>query len=186
MGELLDLLGRTVDDELQHLGMQRSFRMSLSKLTPRKAGDLALVVELVDQLGGNAFQLFIDAYERRARLRSREFFTPQGLVRLMATIARTSLGRVPRTVYDPYVRGGECLAESVAASERIRRPNPELAPVTVFGQTTDPDPALLAGLNLLLLGVRPRVRLVRRARRRKSGTANGRPPTWSSRILGST
>ncbi|MFD3699695.1 N-6 DNA methylase [Streptomyces sp. NPDC058646] len=162
-GELLDLIGRTVDDEVQRLGMLRSFTASLSHLTPRKASDLARVVDLVDRLGGNAFQLIIDEYERHARLRSREFFTPQAVVRLVAAIARTSLGRVPRTVYDPYVRGGEFLAESVAVSERSRRRKPDLPPVTVFGQTTGPDAALLAGLNLALLGVQPRVRLLRDA-----------------------
>nr|AAS45789.1 SLV.6 [Streptomyces lavendulae] len=163
VGEVLNLIGRTVDNELQRQGMQRSVTTSLSNLTPRRAGDLALVMNLVNQLGGNAFQLFIDAYEKHARLRSREFFTPQGVVRLMASLARTSLGRVPHTVYDPYVRGGEFLAESVTDSASILRSDPELAPVTVFGETTDPDPALLAGLNLVLLGVRPRVRLVHKA-----------------------
>ncbi|MGW6940827.1 N-6 DNA methylase [Streptomyces xanthophaeus] len=175
-GELLDLIGRTVDDEVQRLGMLRSFTASLSHLTPRKASDLALVVDLVDRLGGNAFQLIIDEYERHARLRSREFFTPQGVVRLMATIARTSLGRVPRTVYDPYVRGGEFLAESVAVSERLRRRKPDLLPVRVFGQTTGPDAALLAGLNLALLGVQPRVRLLREAPWAGAGARDGKRP----------
>ncbi|MFJ5025807.1 N-6 DNA methylase [Streptomyces goshikiensis] len=161
--ELLDLIGRTVDEEVRRLGMLRSFTASLSKLTPRKAGDVARVVDLVGRLGDNAFQLVIDEYERHARLRSREFFTPQGLVRVMAAIARTSLGRAPLTVYDPYVRGGEFLAESVAVSEGVRTMHPEAEPVKVFGQTTSPDAALLASLNLALRGVRPRVRLVREA-----------------------
>ncbi|GAA3060670.1 hypothetical protein GCM10020254_00570 [Streptomyces goshikiensis] len=66
-------------------------------------------------------------------------------------------------MYDPYVRGGEFLAESVAVSEGVRTMHPEAEPVKVFGQTTSPDAALLASLNLALRGVRPRVRLVREA-----------------------
>ncbi|MFG2873843.1 N-6 DNA methylase [Streptomyces sp. NPDC048337] len=162
-GDLLDHIGRTVDDEVQRLGMLRSFTEALSHLMPRRAADLARVVELVGTLDGNAFQLIIDEYETHARLRSREFFTPQGVVRLMGALARTSLGRVAQVVYDPYVRGGEFLAESVAVSELLRHHPLAGKPVAVFGETTVRDASLLAGLNLALCGVRSGVRLKREA-----------------------
>ncbi|WP_219667068.1 type I restriction-modification system subunit M/S [Streptomyces bambusae] len=164
-GDLLERIGHALDDEVQRLGMLPRFAESLSQLVPRNAGDLAHVVDLVGSLDGNAFQLIIDEYETHARLRSREFFTPQGVVRLMAAVARTSLARTssparaPHTVYDPYVRGGEFLVEAFTVSERARRQDPDRKPLRVFGQTKGRDAALLASLNLALRGVRSGVRL---------------------------
>ncbi|MFF5447106.1 N-6 DNA methylase [Streptomyces sp. NPDC012888] len=159
-GELLEEIGRAVDQEVKRLGMMPYFTESLSQLTPRSAGHVAHVVDLVGKLDGNdAFQLIIDEYETHARLRSREFFTPRGVVRLMGALARTSFGKGAEAVYDPYVRGGEFLAESVAAARLIRQRRPDLKPLRVFGQTTRREAALLASLNLALHGVRSGVRL---------------------------
>ncbi|MFI6150904.1 N-6 DNA methylase [Streptomyces sp. NPDC051109] len=162
-GELLEHVGHEVDTEVKRLGMLPHFTDSLADLIPRNADVLAAIMCLVGKLDGDAFELIIDAYEAHGRLRSREFFTPKGVVRLMAGLAADSCGRAPRTAYDPYVRGGECLAEGFALSERLRRRNPDRAPLKVFGQTTVTAAGLLASLNLALHGIQAAVRLETKA-----------------------
>ncbi|MGW1767701.1 N-6 DNA methylase [Streptomyces sp. NPDC002073] len=159
-GEALECIGLAVDEEVQRLGMLPRFTEALSDLVPRNAEVLERVMDLVAGLDGNAFQLLIEEYETHARLRSREFFTPQGVVWLMLGLARTSHGREPLTVYDPYVRGGEFLAAACAASEDSRRHHPGgHEPIKVFGQTTSAAVAPLAGINLALHGVRSGIRM---------------------------
>lgn len=160
--ELLEHIGREVDAEVKRLGMLPRFTDSLTDLVPRNVGVLAEIIRLVAKLDGNAFELIIEEYEAHGRLRSREFFTPKGVVRLMAGLAGSSCGRAPRTAYDPYVRGGECLVEAFAFIEGLRRQHPEREPLKVFGQTTVSAAGLLASLNLALHGVRAGVRLERR------------------------
>ncbi|MFD7258372.1 N-6 DNA methylase [Streptomyces sp. NPDC059874] len=160
--ELLDHIGREVDAEVKRLGMLPHFTDSLADLTPRNAGVLTAVIGLVGKLDGDdAFELIIDEYEAHGRLRSREFFTPKGVVRLMAGLAAGSCSRAPRTAYDPYVRGGECLVAGLALSELLRLRDPNREPLKVFGQTTVPAAGRLASLNLALRGVRAGVRLER-------------------------
>ncbi|MFE3557810.1 N-6 DNA methylase [Streptomyces sp. NPDC059193] len=166
--ELLEHIGREVDTEVKRLGMLPHFTDSLTDLIPRSVGVLTQVMRLVAKLDGNAFELIIEEYEAHGRLRSREFFTPKGVVHLMAGLAGQgafaggSDGRVPRTAYDPYVRGGECLVEAFAFTEGLRRQHPDREPLKVFGQTTVSAAGLLASLNLALHGVRAGVRLERR------------------------
>ncbi|MEU6759783.1 N-6 DNA methylase [Streptomyces sp. NPDC046685] len=157
--ELLEHIGREIDGEVRRLGMLPHFTDSLADLVPKNAEVLSTVVGLVGKLDRDAFDLIIDEYETHARLRSREFFTPKGVVRLMAALAGNSATRAPRIAYDPYVRGGECLAEGFAFSELLRQRHPEREPLKVFGQTPVDAAGLLASLNLALRGVQPGVRL---------------------------
>ncbi|MDA5283690.1 type I restriction-modification system subunit M/S [Streptomyces sp. Isolate_45] len=158
--EALECIGFAVDEEVQRLGMLPRFAEALSDLVPRNAEVLERIMDLVAGLDGNAFQLIIEEYETHARLRSREFFTPQGVVWLMLGLARMSHGREPLTVYDPYVRGGEFLAAACVASEDSRRRHfGGHEPLKVFGQTTSAAVAPLAGINLALHGVRSGIRL---------------------------
>ncbi len=157
--ELLAHVGGVLDREVQRLGSIPKFKDVLSRLMPRSERDIVTVVELVGMLDRDAYQLIIDEYEKHARLRSREFFTPQGAVALMVDLATASHGRDVRTVYDPYVRGGEFLAHVLASPERTRRHHPDRRPPRVFGQTTGRDAAVLASLNLALYGAGSGVRL---------------------------
>ncbi|MFD5934137.1 N-6 DNA methylase [Streptomyces sp. NPDC060333] len=161
-GEVLEHIGREVDVEVQRLGILPHFTDSLADLVPRNAGVLVAVMGRVGKLDGDAFQLIIEAYETHGRLRSREFFTPKGVVWLMAALAVDSFDGVPRTAYDPYVRGGECLAEGFALAERLRQDHSDHQPLTAYGRTTVNAAGLLASLNLALHGVRARVRLENR------------------------
>ncbi|MGP3691254.1 N-6 DNA methylase [Streptomyces sp. IBSNAI002] len=166
--ELLEHIGREVDAEVKRLGMLPHFTDSLTDLIPRNVGVIAEIMRLVAKLDGNAFELIIEEYEAHGRLRSREFFTPKGVVHLMAGLAGLAGfadgpdGQAPRTAYDPYVRGGECLVEAFAFTEGLRRQHPDREPLKVFGQTTVSAAGLLASLNLALHGVRAGVRLERR------------------------
>lgn len=161
--ELLEHIGREVDAEVKRLGMLPHFTDSLTDLIPRNAAVLSAVMGLVGRLDGNAFELIIEEYETHGRLRSREFFTPKGVVRLMAGLAGSSCRRAPRTAYDPYVRGGECLVEGFAFVEQLRQGQADREPLRVFGQTTVKAAGLLASLNLALRGVQAGVRLESKA-----------------------
>ncbi|WP_424217707.1 N-6 DNA methylase (plasmid) [Streptomyces sp. BI20] len=169
-GQVLEYIGREVDAEVRRLGMLPHFTEALADLVPRNAGVLVAVVVRVGKLDGDAFQLFIEAYESHGRLRSREFFTPKGVVRLMAALAADSFEGVPRSAYDPYVRGGECLVAALEFLEDSRhraRSGRELPgrgplgrdPLPVAGRTQVPDAGRLASLNLALHGVQAGVRL---------------------------
>ncbi|MFG2561422.1 N-6 DNA methylase [Streptomyces sp. NPDC048496] len=153
-GEVLAHIGRAMDEEMRRLGQLARFTEALSDLVPRNARVLARVVDLVDSLDGNAFQLIIEEYESHARLRSREFFTPPGVVDLMLGLALCSLDREPLTAYDPYVRGGEFLAAARRWSDWARRGHSGRKPLEAYGQTTSTAVAPLATINLALHGVR--------------------------------
>ncbi|WP_329448692.1 N-6 DNA methylase (plasmid) [Streptomyces sp. NBC_01426] len=153
--DVLEQTGRAVDEEVRSLGLLPRFTEALSDLVPRNAEALAHVMDLVARLDGHAFQLITEAYETHARLRSREFFTPPGVVRLMLDLARSSLGREPLAVYDPYVRGGEFLAEALADAQGHSLLDAAAKRLTVFGQTTSTAVARLACINLALRGVKP-------------------------------
>ncbi|MFI8105453.1 N-6 DNA methylase [Streptomyces sp. NPDC086023] len=158
-GELLGRVGDVLDGELRRMGGLPRFKEVLSRLMPRSAQDVVTVVDLVGELSRDAYQMIIDEYEKHARLGSREFFTPHGAVALMAVLATASHGGEVRTVYDPYVRGGEFLAHALTAASRTQEHGPGHTPPKVFGQTSGRDAAVLASLNLALHGVGSGVRL---------------------------
>jgi type I restriction enzyme M protein len=153
---LLDQVGAATDDRLKLLGMVPGMRQELLQLEPRTYDDLKSVVKHVGQLGRGAFGLVLAEYELRAGLRSGEFFTPRGVVCVMTEIAGMHCEGQPQSIYDPYARGGELLAESVAACV-ARGADPSR--LDVRGDSHRRDTARLALMNLALQGARPRVRL---------------------------
>ncbi|MGP4043529.1 N-6 DNA methylase [Streptomyces sp. 2A115] len=126
-------------------------RESLRRLEPRTYGDLARTVRLAGELHRGAFRLILDEYESRAGLRSGEFFTPKGVVRLAAELA-LDVGEGGKSVYDGYARGGEMLA---AAAEYVGAQTPGFS---VRGEAPGRDTLRFAGMHLALHGVLPRLR----------------------------
>ncbi|MFP8905133.1 type I restriction-modification system subunit M/S [Streptomyces atacamensis] len=158
---LLVHIGSATDELLKRLGVAPGMHQALLRLEPRTYDDLKRVVERVGQLDRSAFRLVLDEYEMRAGLRSGEFFTPRAVVRIMVEIARTECRKgVPRTIYDPYARGGELLVEAVAACAAEGS-----GPIglDVRGDSHEHETMRLANMNLALQGARPRVKLTRGA-----------------------
>ncbi|MGW2407218.1 N-6 DNA methylase [Streptomyces sp. NPDC001739] len=154
---LLRHIGEAVDELLKRLGMIPGTREQLLRLEPRTYADLTRVVHQVGLLGPGAFRLVLEEYERRAGLRSGEFFTPQSVARIMASIALDE--RAPGTlgaVFDPYARGGELLAAVVMHGGSS-------FPKAVYGYSHAHGTARLASMNLALLGAHSVVRLSHRA-----------------------
>lgn len=165
---LLRHIGEVVDELLKRLGMVPGMQEQLLRLEPRTYADLTSVVGQVGLLGSGAFRLVLDEYERRAGLRSGEFFTPHAVARIMVSIALEE--RAPGmlgAVFDPYARGGELLAAAVENGGAS-------LPSEVHGYSHAHGTARLASMNLALLGERSSVRLSRRtpwSERRDRGAA---------------
>ncbi|MFI1955606.1 N-6 DNA methylase [Streptomyces xinghaiensis] len=160
-GALLSHIGSAADELLKRLGAAPGMRDALLRLEPRTYDDLKRVVEQAGQMDRSAFRLVLDEYETRAGLRSGEFFTPRAVVRIMAGIARMECHRkAPGAIYDPYARGGELLAEAVAA---CAAEGSAPAGLHVRGYSHGYDTVRLAHMNLALHGARPRVKLTRGA-----------------------
>ncbi|MER7911853.1 N-6 DNA methylase [Streptomyces sp. NPDC096068] len=158
---LLRLVGLRTDSALRSAGILSGMQDALSHLEPRRFQDLATVVRLVGELGSRAFQLIVNEYEERTRLRSREFFTPLPVAHLMAALGHNARSSAPRSVYDPYFRGGELLgaAADVAAWARNRPGGGEEPPPRLMGQTPKRETLPLASMNLALRGVQCALRL---------------------------
>ncbi|CAM5314200.1 type I restriction-modification system subunit M/S [Streptomyces fumanus] len=152
---LLKLVGAETDSVLLAMGSLPEMQDALARLEPRRFQDLAHVVRLVGALGPHAFQLFIEEYEERAQLRSREFFTPLPVARLMAALGRAARKSSPSSVYDPYFRGGELLGAAVDTARWGRdRPGAADAPLPrLLGQTPKRATLSLASMGLALRGV---------------------------------
>lgn len=148
---LLHRIGDAADDELRRYGVLPGMRESLRRLEPRTYGDLARTVRLAGELHRGAFRLILDEYESRAGLRSGEFFTPKGVVRLTAELALDA-GARSKSVFDGYARGGEMLA---AAAEYVGARTPGFS---VRGEVPSRDTLRFAGMHLALHGALPRLR----------------------------
>lgn len=137
-------LGFLVDDVLRGRGQMPGAVALFDNLWPEAPDDLAYVVRLCDGLGREAFQLLLDRFEELTNPGSAEFFTPRGVMRLMAEmLCAGDDGRL--RCYDPYVRGGEGLSAMV---ER-------LGDVPVLGESPHLTSLRLAGMHLAFHGVRP-------------------------------
>ncbi|MFF7022255.1 N-6 DNA methylase [Streptomyces klenkii] len=145
MGGLLACIGAVADKELRRYGVPPGMRESLMRLEPRSYRDLVGVVRIAAKLPKGAFRLILDQYEDHAGLRSEEFFTPRGVVRL-ATELVLGTGQEAASIYDPYVRGGEML---VAAAMRHGSDGPG---PTLHGESPRRDTLRFAGMNIALHG----------------------------------
>ncbi|GHE03564.1 N-6 DNA methylase [Streptomyces alanosinicus] len=145
MAGLLACIGAVADRELRRHGVPPGMRESLMRLEPRSYRDLVGVVRLTVKLPRGAFRLILDQYEDRAGLRSEEFFTPRGVVRLAVELA-LGAGQKNASVYDPYVRGGEMLA-AVAVRRGTVGPG-----TTLHGESPRRDTLRFAGMNIALHG----------------------------------
>ncbi|QNP71770.1 N-6 DNA methylase [Streptomyces roseirectus] len=151
IADLLHRIGDAADEELRRYGVLPGMREILGRLEPRTYGDLAQVVRLAGELRRGAFRLILDEYESRAGLRSGEFFTPRGVVRLAAELA-LGADKGGKSVYDGYARGGEMLA---AAAEYV---GARTSGFSVRGEVPSRDTLRLAGMHVLLHGALPRLR----------------------------
>ncbi|MFK0190461.1 N-6 DNA methylase [Kitasatospora sp. NPDC090308] len=178
VARLLHHIGAVTDENLRRFGVSSDMTEALSRLEPRTARDLREVIERVARLRGNVFELILCEYEERAALGSREFFTPRGVVQLMAGLACS--GHEPGemwSVYDPYARSGELLAQA-AASLTAEDAHGSPTALQIRGETRRADTWRLASMNLALHGVRPELELRRtvpwdgRSRRGTPGSAD--------------
>ncbi|MFD9337176.1 N-6 DNA methylase [Streptomyces sp. NPDC060028] len=158
---LLHHIGSAVDEQLKGLAVLPGMREAVLRLEPRTYDDLKRVVKAVGLLGRGAFRLILCEYETRAGLRSGEFFTPRAVSTIMTGVARSGCEvGVPSSIYDPYARGGELLAEA-AAYCAVQGTGPSA--LDVRGSSPGRDTWRLASMNLALQGVRPDLRLTRGA-----------------------
>ncbi|WP_338740691.1 type I restriction-modification system subunit M/S [Actinomadura luteofluorescens] len=144
---VLKSLGGLIDDVLRRRGQMPGAVTMFDGLRPEAPEDLAHVVRLCEGLGREAFHLLLDRFEELTDPGSAEFFTPRGVVRLMADLLCTD-DDGPRRCADPYARGGEGL---VAMAER-------LPDASITGESPHLNSLRLAGMNLALHGVRPALR----------------------------
>ncbi len=146
---LLERLGVMVDRQLRDRGLLPGLRVALGGLQPTSPDDLAPIIRASAELGPAAFRSLMDRYAAQVRLGPERSFTPNCVARLMAGLLLA--GRVSgRRVLDPYARGGELLAALADHDEAD-------APLEVHGQIADQDSLRLAGMNLALRGLRPRL-----------------------------
>jgi type I restriction enzyme M protein len=160
-GALLRLIGSEVDAALRDVGALPDTRDALAHLEPRRFEDLLKVVQLVGSLGPHAFQLIIEGYEEKAKLGSREFFTPLPVAHLMAGLGWAARGAAPGSAYDPYLRGGELLGAVVDMAMWGRRATglTDVSLPRLLGQTPKRATLPLASMNLSLRGARSTLRL---------------------------
>ena len=149
---LLERIGTEADKALRSRGVLPGMRAGLTRLRPRSYDDLENAVGRAEELGPGAFRLILDEYEARADLRSAEFFTPQGVARLVARLTVTDGMRLG-TLFDPYLRGGELLAAVV--EEAAARPGGRV-PVA-WGESGRQETLRFAAMSLTLQGVHPRL-----------------------------
>ncbi|MGW7443252.1 N-6 DNA methylase [Kitasatospora sp. NPDC054795] len=168
-GALLRHIGVSADEVLRRRGLPPGMRDALVKLEPGSYEALLRVVHLVEALGRDAFRLVLDEYETQAALRSSEFFTPRGLAELMARLVVLP-DKVVGTVYDPYARGGEMLAEAAMA---LSSAAPHAPPPVVLGESPSRDTLRFASMNLALQGIRPKLRAVSASPWRRPERAGG-------------
>ncbi|MFB7409660.1 N-6 DNA methylase [Streptomyces sp. NPDC056202] len=158
---LLRRIGSVTDRSLALRGVVPGMEEAVRRLEPRTYEDLKRVVRQVPELGPHAFQAILDEYETSAQLRSGEFFTPRGVVRIMAGLTYSAChDEQPGSIYDPYARGGEMLVEAAAY---CRSQGVAVRGLELHGYSHGHDTARLGNMNLALQGARPQVRLGRGA-----------------------
>ncbi|MFF9783276.1 N-6 DNA methylase [Streptomyces nigrescens] len=174
-GRLLRRVGDAADEALRSLGILPGLGRSLDRLRPGSYADLQHVIRLSNDLGPEAFRLLLEQYEEHAGLTSSEFFTPRAVTRMMAELlVREEDERL--TICDPYMRGGELLTSAV---EAVRDAGCPAAPLTVCGTGSHEETLRLAGMHLMLHGVRARLHIGSGA----PWNEPGRPSVTADRIL---
>ncbi|WP_162600190.1 type I restriction-modification system subunit M/S [Streptomyces sp. CS131] len=150
--DLLRLVGSKTDKALHAMGSLPETRDALVRLEPRRFEDIVEAVRLVGLLSPRAFQLIVEGYEEKARLGSREFFTPQPVAQLMAGLGLAARNTSATSAYDPYFRGGELLGAAVDMSVRAVSGNAldSAALPRLLGQTPKRATLPLASMSLAL------------------------------------
>lgn len=141
-------VGDRTDRLLTKCGSRAAMRPALQDLKPGSDADVKRLLALVAGLDREAFRDLLDAYADVVPMSSRDAFTPRGVVTLLRRLVATEV--VSGRISDPYPRGGELLAAMVAASG-------DPAALTVSMGAPDQSTLRTAAMNLLLLGVAPRV-----------------------------
>jgi type I restriction enzyme M protein len=140
-------IGDVVDRRLRDRGLLPGMKEVLAGLQPVSVDDVAQVICLCGQLGRDAFAQLLARYEAESSLKSDQFFTPDCVTQLVADLLL--LGASPgQRLHDPYIRGGELLAAVAARA---------VDPVVVHGQSPDRESLRLAGMQLAVSGLHPRL-----------------------------
>ncbi|QKV94087.1 SAM-dependent DNA methyltransferase [Streptomyces sp. NA02950] len=164
---LLRRVGDAADDALRSLGILPGLGRSLDRLRPGSYADLQHGIRLSHDLGPEAFRLLLEQYEEHAGLTSSEFFTPRAVTRMMAELLVREEDE-QLTLCDPYLRGGELLTSAV---DTVRGAGCSAASLTVCGTGSHEDTLRLAGMHLMLHGVRGTPRHQQRSAVERAGPA---------------
>lgn len=139
-------IGHQADMTLRGLGVPPGLSATLGGLRPQSCEDVARVIHLSTRLRTDDISRLVEEFGRARE----DLHTPPVVARLMAALA-ISTEQPPSVVRDPFARGGELLA---AAADRL---DPSSARTEFQGTSPDHDSLPLAGVNLLLHGVEPRL-----------------------------
>lgn len=110
----------------------------ITKIDPKNFGDIDLI--------GRVYEYFLQQFAVNATKEEGEFYTPQSIVELMASLIEPFDG----TIYDPCCGSGGMFVQSVRLIEAhggMRRN------ANVYGQESDPDTYRLAKMNLAARGI---------------------------------
>lgn len=110
----------------------------INKIDPRNFKDIDLI--------GRVYEYFLQQFAVNATKEDGEFYTPQSIVELIATLIEPYDG----TIYDPCCGSGGMFVQSVRL---IEAHGGNKRNVSVYGQESDPDTYRLAKMNLAARGI---------------------------------
>lgn len=146
--QLLRFVVATVDASLGHPDLLSSSDAPPMRLRPRTFEPVRKVVVLTAHLGPGAYHRLLDEYVRETRGHDGAISTPTSVARTMVALLADHTARGEVTVYDPFARFGELLAEftQVPVGEAV---------LQVYAEHPHPAELRLAGMSLAATGATP-------------------------------
>ncbi|MEV6350792.1 N-6 DNA methylase [Actinoplanes sp. NPDC051851] len=137
---LVDRVATAAERTARRHGMHPAVFAALRRLMPEHVSRVREFLVQCSALGAEHVQLIINAYE--AALPAGAFLTPQTVASLLAEMI---IDETARSVYDPFLRGGELLTAAVDAAASSED-------LCLRGVGSDTTALSLAGVNLLIRG----------------------------------
>lgn len=138
-----------IDKALQRMGLRPGLRAVAERLDPQSPRAVVDMINMCAGLGAEGFERLLRRYPDASRLDAEEAFTPEAVARVMAELLLTGAEPAQRTIYDPYLRGGELLTAVTIANPGGR--------LSVSGVSPSKDTVRLAGMRLAVHGHRARL-----------------------------
>lgn len=143
-----------LDNEIEPL--KNAFPRSIFTSTALEPGVLRSVVDEVNKIDGERFkerdligrvyEYFLQAFSINADKEEGEFYTPESIVKLMATILEPWDG----TLYDPCCGSGGMFVQS---AKFVELKQGDIRNINVYGQESEPSTFRLAKMNLAVRGI---------------------------------